>query len=342
MTNQHDRSGPGDRDSRTEQMLHDWHRELADGVRIPPALRLDIDRIPEVVPASRQTLSHTPSRRMVLILAVALLAALLASIAIAGMGRPFRPSISDDHWEVLAIGDQWIDSAGWPSRLAALMSGDLGIMVTASSQTCMGDCGGTKGPLNAILGSATVQDEIRAADVILVQPQPGWVVLPALRAYFLDRCGGDDNRDCLRQAVADYRVYTGQLLDELSSLSGPETLLRVVPSDAQVIRHWRPGSLTGGAIDETYDLQAEDPESFAVVISWFHDLMGAAMQAAADRCVPVWDSNAYFSDSNYDSPPPSQYFDGFALTPDGELVVANHVHGLGYWPRLEGCESTGG
>lgn len=337
------RMDQADLEGRTERVLRAWHRDLADQAAMAPMLADDIDRIPDRIPIAAPFWG-LGSRRLQLVLVVALLLTLLLAMAIvAGLGRPYRPVITEDHWEILTLGDAFADQEGWPALVAVQASAYLEVDVSASSRTCMGDCNFTGGPLDRIRGSPVVQEEIRNAEMIVVQPQPGWVVTPALRAYFSGACGGQDNAACLRQAVVDYHAYTGELLDELYILSGDDTIIRVVPSDAQIIRHWNPSAEGGlGAIDDSYELQADDPESFAVVIEWFRDLMVAAMQAAADRCVPVWDSNAYFSGSDYDSPPASQYFDGFELTTLGRQIVADAVLALGYRPRLEGCESTGG
>lgn len=325
-------------EARTEQMMRAWHRALSAEAPSVPMLADEVDRIPDRYPFRKSIFGFAPSRRTQLILVVALLlSALLAAAIVAGVGRPYRPMIVDNHWDVLSIGDAFADSRGWPGVVAESMAADLGIEVTAASLTCLGDCGNTAGPLDRIRASGLIQDDIRKADVILVQPQPGWVVTPTLRTYFAGECGGDDNRDCLRGAIADYRTYTGELLDELYALSGRGTVIRVIPTDAYVIRHWNPSGAFGGDIDPAFELNDADPAAFTVVIDWFKGLMEAGMDAAAARCIPVWDANAYFSGADYRHAPSPSYFDGFALNAVGERIVADRVLGLGYRARLEGC-----
>jgi hypothetical protein len=336
------RKTANDLEARTEQVLRAWHRRVSDEAPTVPLLAEAVDGIPDRLPFRRSVFGTVLSRRMQLIIAVALLLTALAAGAIAaGLGRPYRPVITDSHWEILSIGDAFADAGGWPRLVAESMAADLGIEVAAASRTCLGDCGGTEGPLDRILASEVIQTDIRDAEVIFVQPQPGWVVLPTLRAYFGGECGGDDGRDCLRAAVADYRVDIGELLDELSALSGPGTVIRVVPTDAHVIRHWNPSASLGGAIDPTFELGEADPEAFAVVIDWYRALMEAGIGAAADRCIPVWDANVYFSGADYRDPPAAENFDGFALTAAGQRIVADHVLDLGYRPRLAGCSPAG-
>jgi hypothetical protein len=326
-------------DARAERVLRAWHRDLADQAPPAPMLAGDVDRIPDQIRITTPLLG-IGSRRLQLVLVVALLLTTLVALAIgASLGRPYRPVISDDHWEILTLGDAFADKESWPALLAAQASADLGVDVSAGSFTCLGDCGSSGGPLDRIRGNSIIQEGIRDAEMIVVQPQPGWVVLPTLRAYFRGECGGQDNADCLRRAVDDYRAYTGELLDELYALSGPNTIIRVVASDAQIVRHWNPSAALGlGAIDDAYELQADDPESFTVVVAWFGELMKAALEASADRCIPVWDANAYFSGSDYRDLPSPQYFDGFELTAAGESIVADEVMALGYRPRLQGCQ----
>ena len=340
MTDHRDRrQGAEDLDARTEQLLMAWYHDLADQAPPVPLLAEEVDQIPDRIRPRGSFLTAASWRRMQLILAVALLlTALAAGAIVAGFGRPFRPVISDARWDVLSIGDAFARSDGWPRLVAQSIAADLGIEVAASSRTCLGDCGSTLGPLARIRADENVQADIRDAEVILVQPQPGWVVAPTLGAYFAGECGGSDNRDCLRQAVLDYRANTGELLDELHALSGRETIIRVVPTDAHVIRHWNPSSGPRGDIDPTFELSEADPDSFAVVIDWFKALMDAGLQAAADRCIPAWDANAYFSGADYRSAPSTQFFDGFSLTPRGERIVASSVVDLGYRPLLADCQ----
>lgn len=324
-------------DARTEQVLRAWHRDLADEAPTAPMLAVDVDRIPDRVPVS-SPFPGMGSRRLQLVLVVALLlTALVAAAIVSSLGGPYRPVISDDHWEILTLGDAFADADGWPTLLAAQASIDLGINVSASSRTCMGDCGSTEGPLNRIRASSAVREDIRNAEMIVVQPQPGWVVTPALQAYFGGECGGQDNGDCLRQAVADYRAYTGELLDELYALSGDDTIIRVVPSDAHVVRHWNP-AVGLGAIDETFELEASDPAAFGVVIDWFKEMMEASLEAAADRCIATWDANAYFSGPDYRQLPSTRDFVRFRLTAAGARIVADQVLAMGYRPRLAGCD----
>jgi hypothetical protein len=81
--------------------------------------------------------------------------------------------------------------------------------------------------LDQIRSSERAQQVIASADILVVQPQPGWVAAPAFNSYLHGECGGTNNTDCLDSAKDEYSAYANEYFDLLLELVNPGTIIRV-------------------------------------------------------------------------------------------------------------------
>jgi len=240
---------------------------------------------------------------------------------------------SGPEWLVVTFGDSFADPSGWPRVLAEMVAADRGGTATVGGFSCRGGCGGLE------VGRFTSQPEVAAdlahADLIVIQPQPGFNVLPFWRSYTAGECGVSDSRDCIRQSGVSYRTYVNELLDAVLQLAPPETAVRVVLANAHGARMWN-----GSGMDFTFDLQAVDPDLFDVFVDQYRQIMGQAAEAAAVRCIPVWDANAFFLGPDYRGHYPPRYTsDGAHPSAEANRLIAEHLLALGNDPRSPGCEA---
>jgi hypothetical protein len=236
-------------------------------------------------------------------------------------------------WLVVTFGDSFADPSGWPMTLAEMVAADRGGMATVGGFSCRGGCGGLE--VGRFTSQPGVAADLANADLIVIQPQPGFNVLPFWRSYTAGECGGSDSRECIRQSGLSYRTYVNELLDAVLQLAPRETAIRVVLANAHGVRMW-----TGSGMDFTFDLQAVDPDLFDVFVDQYRQIMRQAAEAAAERCIPVWDANAFFLGPDYRGHYPPRYTsDGAHPSAEANRLIAEHLLALGNDPHSPGCEA---
>lgn len=243
------------------------------------------------------------------------------------------PMASAPDWLVVTFGDSFADLRGWPTVLAGMVAADRGGTATVGGFSCFGGCGGTE--IERFTSQPAVAADLANADLIVIEPQPGFNVLPFWQSYTAEECGGSDNRDCIRQSAASYRTYVNELFDAVLQLAPRDAVIRVVLANAHGVRMW-----DGSGMDFRYDLEAVDPVLFDVFVEQYREIMGQAAEAAADRCIPVWDANAFFVGPDYRGHYPPQYTsDGAHPSLEANRLIAEHILALGSDPSTPGCEA---
>ena len=234
---------------------------------------------------------------------------------------------------VVAFGDSFADPGGWPAVLADMLAKESGGSARVGGFSCPGGCGGSEVQRLTTL-AGTVRD-LASADLIVVQPQPGFNVLPVWRSYAGGACGRSDGRDCIRRSIQTYRAYVNELLDTIMQLSPADAAIRVILANAHGVRMWN-----GTGMDYTYDLEAADPELFDVFVEQYRGIMNQAAEAAAERCIPVFDANSLFVGADYRGKYPHRYTrDGAHPSAEANRLIAEHLMALGSDPRIPGCEA---
>ena len=223
--------------------------------------------------------------------------------------------------DLVVVGDSFVGWSEWPEMYAALVSDTLGVSVVLD-ESLAGP--GTPRRLDQILGSESAQDVIVSAEILIVQPQPGWAAGPGFNAYFAGECGGEDNTDCLVSLADEYSAYANEYFDLLLDLVAPGTIMRVASTAS-----WGP--------DGFYpNLREDDPEVLFLFIDTVVAMMKKSEHAAAARGIPTIDVSAAFNGPDYKEPAPDDYLvaDRLHLDRKGSEIVAELLDELGYEPTV--------
>lgn len=256
----------------------------------------------------------------------------VSSTATSSLAATATAMASAHEWLVMTFGDSFADPGGWPTVLANMVAADRGGTATVGGFSCRGGCGGLE--VQRFTSGTDIADDLARADLVVIEPQPGFIVLPFWRSYTAGECGGNDGRECIRQSVVDYGTYVDELLDTVLQLASPNAAIRVVLANAHGVRMWN-----GAGMDFAYDLEAVDPDLFDAFVGQYHEIMGQAAEAAAERCIPVWDANAFFVGPDYRGHYPPQYTsDGAHPSAEANRLIAEHILAIGSDPRTPGCE----
>jgi hypothetical protein len=185
---------------------------------------------------------------------------------------------------------------------------------------------GTPRRLDQIRSSERAQQVIASADILVVQPQPGWVAAPAFNSYLDGERGGTNNTDCLDSAKDEYSAYADEYFDLLLELVNPGTIIRVATTAS-----WGP--------DGFYPtLRRDDPEALFAFIETVVAIMEEGERAASARGILTFDVGAAFNGPTYTELAPDDYLvgDRLHLAERGSEVVAELLHELGYEGSVAG------
>ena len=233
-------------------------------------------------------------------------------------------TIAVPSWELTALGDSFALLTGWPAQYADMASAEFGVEVSVNGDVCLGGC--APDSLTRIRDSADLQGLITNAEIIVLQPQLGRVVVPQWTSYFDGECGGEDGLECFRQAEAEFRIYVEEFFDEVIALSQPGAVIRTTVAGSWAIDAFHPG------------LRDTDPETFDALLENILILGDQVAEAAASRCIFMVDVNALFSGPDYRQPIKPEYSnDGSHPSQEGSRVIAESLHGLGYEPTMGEC-----
>ena len=130
-------------------------------------------------------------------------------------------------WDYVVLGDH----ASWSAApyYADFIEVDLGVEVTLHNHTH--PAMRSESLLFHLRHSESLRQAIRDAEIVTL----GGLSMDLMRAIELvfylesDRCGGADNRDCFREAVAAYRSNFDAIVTEVMTLRGErDTLVRLI------------------------------------------------------------------------------------------------------------------
>jgi hypothetical protein len=220
---------------------------------------------------------------------------------------------------VVAIGDSFVASSSWPKLYASEVESTLGR--PTELDVSLARAGG--GPrLPAVRDSDRARSKISEADILIIQPQPGFAASPPMRAYLDGTCGGDHNTDCFTTAAADYRTYLEEYLDLIASLTGDETPIRVITTGTWGMDAFHPR------------LRAEDPAKLDDLIGLVDMLMAVVESEAEERSIPVIDVNTAFNGPDHRQLAPDDYLivDRLHLADAGSAVVVQLLVEAGFAP----------
>jgi lysophospholipase L1-like esterase len=148
---------------------------------------------------------------------------------------------STSTWDYVALGDSTPDGYGvshsYVDYFAEFIEEDLGVQVEVHNFSRSGESTSTL--LNRLRTNEDLHEALLEAEVVTIWT--GWNDLgEPLAQYRSETCGGEDNLDCIREAVAALNTNIDAILDEILSLTSPqETLVRIADVGIPFVASWQ-------------------------------------------------------------------------------------------------------
>ena len=242
-----------------------------------------------------------------------------------GAGAPPAPPATIEY---TALGDSLatgiLASQGYVRRYADHLQADIGRPVKLNN---LGRNGWTSGDLlNALKTNQTFRDSVARAHVVT------WNIggndfNQARQRYKARACGGADNQDCLRSAVATFKANWDAIIGEILSLRSPgNTLIRTMDVYNPYVNE-----------DRAADTWAQDGglNDFQVFKPYLDGSNSHIATTATGRSIPYTRVYQAFNGSNGDEDPNDKSyitFDRYHLRDAAHQVMAELLLGLQYAP----------
>ncbi len=184
--------------------------------------------------------------------------------------------------------------------------------------------------LRSLASERARTDQIEADVILLAIPTSGWEESLQTVAGFGGRdpadCGGDDNQQCLRDSLSEYRSDVRAILSVLTANLDPsETLIRVL---------------------DVYQLHVDDQiasDTLQITNPYWRDAQEFLEETAAGYGIPVAQVyDEFMGPDGSDNPQDRGLVKADQLHPTeaGKLLMAEMLHGLGYglgrWGEFSG------
>jgi len=256
---------------------------------------------------------HSTLSRRLLALALSFSLLLISCGGISG-------SINADRWHYTALGDSLavgvLDTqGGYVARYHSYLRTDANPDVVLTN---LGRNGWHSGDLlNALSTDATFRNSIASADVITFDIG-GNDLLHALNLFRNGRCGGADNQDCMRSAVANFVPNWDAIVREILALrEGRRTVIRTMD------------------IYNPFVAQLMVNGTFLTVKTYLDQVNAHIASSTAANGIPMARVYEAFNGPNGDQDPVTKgyiSFDGFHASDAGHRVMADLLRNLEYAP----------
>jgi lysophospholipase L1-like esterase len=219
-------------------------------------------------------------------------------------------------WDYVALGDSTPDGYGvgysYVDYYAEFIEEDMEVGVEIHNFSRSGET--TSMMLERVRGDEDIRAAIRDAEVITIWT--GWNDLKKPLSRFRDEtCGGEDNLECIREAVEALNGNIDAALDEIVALTSPQrTLIRIGDVGIPFVAGWQHKG-------------------------WFETLQGPCyevwrdhlIEAAEERGITVVDIYHVLNGPNGDEKMEGVYLsDGFHFNEEGHRLVAELHREAGY------------
>ena len=214
-------------------------------------------------------------------------------------------------WDYVAVGDSEVAMpVSYVDPYAAHIEDDLGVKVRLNK---WGISGMTSGQLlDHLYYNQKLRDAIGEAEVLTLVIGSNDVAGQLIGPYKRGDCGGEDNRDCIREKLESFRVNYDSIIAELFTLCNSKTIIRTMTNYY--------GSLEGWGVDD--DLRP-----------FFEPLNDHIIQAASENNIPVALVHLAFNGPDGDEDPADKGYlasDGVHASELGAAVIADLHQELGY------------
>ncbi len=261
------------------------------------------------------------------ILALILFAGLLAAAPASVVDAAGKPG-STTGWKYTALGDSLATGigafSGYVPRYQRHLATDTGVSV---SLTNLGQNGWTSADLlNALRTNRKFSSSVKAAQVV-TWDIGGNDLRAARESYKSKTCGGADNQDCLRAAVAAFETNWDAIIVEILALrSTSGTIIRTMDVYNPYVNE-----------DKAANTWADDGglDDFLVFKQYLDEVNQHIASTATAKGIPYARVYDAFNGANGDTDPSSLGYitiDGLHPSDKGHTKIAELLQGLGYTP----------
>lgn len=217
-----------------------------------------------------------------------------------------------ESWDVVALGDSFFGRSVIAEQYADFIAEDLSVEVNLHKKAVNGQ--EPEKLLANLRSDEGLRQLIREAEAVVFDFSPGWSNSAELK-YLVGTCKGDDNQDCLREALESAKADWTEMTDLFAELTAGKA----------VLIH----TFTFG--DWPYDGYYKDkltPEQRTTLLGYFHEFQEFQKADALARGMFVH----HVFPPEISDPPPAEYFqsDGLHLSDEGSLVVSTMMRNAGY------------
>jgi hypothetical protein len=215
-------------------------------------------------------------------------------------------------WDYVVLGDSIAST--FPRHYADHIEADLGVEVAVHYRNRASQ--GSTSMLRSLRDHEELRSDIREAEVLTFYVSVKHIQWPTTE-YRAGTCGGPDNQDCLREALALLKADTDAILAEILSLrSTDDTIIRAMT-------YYNP-RVSAFSQDGSF----EDLNSYWVAHNEY------LIQAASEHNIPVARVDLAFNGPNLDEDPSDKGYvsDGTHPNPEGAALIAEVIRELGYEP----------
>jgi hypothetical protein len=219
---------------------------------------------------------------------------------------------SREAWDFVTLGDSFLARSSIPEQYAEFIEEDMGADVVLHEKSVNG-----QEPAK-LLANLQNDEELRQltreAEVIVFDFSPGWADSAELK-YLLGNCEGDDNQQCLREALESAKADWMKMADLLAELT----------TGKSVILHT---FIFGDWPYNGYYKDKLTPEQRTTLLGYFHEFQEFQKADALARGMFVH----HVFPPEMSDPPPAKYFqsDGLHLSDEGSLFVSSMMRNAGY------------
>jgi lysophospholipase L1-like esterase len=248
------------------------------------------------------------------------------------LGGLFATTNAQEQWHYTGLGDSlatgYTTTAGYVPTYQTYIQTDADTSVTLYN---LGQNGATTGTLlNSLRTDAVFQNALLQSEVIT------WNIgindfSNARNSYTKRKCGGNDNQDCLRNAVIKFKSNWDGIIDEILIRRGVTyTIIRTMDI-------YNPWVTTDKAKNTTPDKSETTVKGndFQVLKYYLDQINGHIATTTANNLIPSAQVYLTFNGANGDEDPIAKGYiarDGLHPSDAGHQFIASLLRGLGYAP----------
>lgn len=217
-------------------------------------------------------------------------------------------NITSNPWQYVVMGDS--TSWGYPEKIAKKIEKNYGVSVEIKVYTVGGQ--NTNNMISQLQSNNDLREDIRNADLVTFLVPTNIFSVP-VRTYISDspeRCGGEDNQDCIRNALNTYNSHAEVIIKEIDAL--------VDRKDTIVIAHdvWQ--------FNTTLLKESSD---FKVVNGYFQAFNAHVHEVCDQYGIPVADGYDAFMGEDHSRNPEKEglIYDGFHTNDKGQDIIVDLI-----------------